>query len=511
MNLGYFMGYQDSNGFVFQLGSPVDDMIYPVRISQGITDYKPSMPFVPPAGESVIYLDNSSSDFPWTDDNIETARYSGGGIGSFYTFVVSTSTASSDLADTDKIISIFTGRVSELNPIPGLFDERITEMVISDFFYDLAFYPVNGLSAQINQTSSDLLATIYNTMMPYQPAATSINANANVFPVAWFDVRNGQTRGITAISKAVMSDFGHLYMHPGNLTLQPLEYVTRDGWIDQGKDLATFNNQWLDLEIGKSRDLEFAPIYVTYHPTSIADTDVVLFEFTNFPILKPGGTWTRICNYRDPNSKASFVTLADTDLTAPVSGTDYVPTGVPSSDLSVSLTNLGSAGKYSITNNGTANASFTTLQIRGKPVYSYDAVTVASTDGTPAASVLNVNLPYVSDGDDAEAVLNFLSIAYGHYPTASVVKSITWKATADSDAFEIARTARFGDIVHIIEDVNFIDHDYRITGWEWNLHGCNDIDVTFFVHPNDYMVLHMTDSDASIMTDSNGARFAFWR
>lgn len=515
MDISFQLRYQyDTVTFFSSVATFTTDMIYPISITKGLKDYKPYAPFVANTGEMTFYIDNTSSDFRWSDASTN-GLYSETGIGAYYMLTVHTAAVgSSDYLSSDYMQTLFQGRVAEWNAEPGLFEGRYVEVVTKDYIQDLAQFPADGLSVRFDLTPPELLALIDATIPYNTDLLPEYSTNDAAYPVAWFDIQNGITRTLTAVSKTVGSAFGHYYIEPEeNNGFEQIRYISRDNWIDNGVDLATFDNQWLAIDISKGREYQFSPINVTYHPTSMADTDIVLFEFLELPTIRPGKTWRRFGNYRDPANKAKFVTLADTDLTTPVSGTDYVVTGVASSDLSVSLTNFGSAGKYIITNNGTENAVFTTLQIRGKPIYSYDAATItsASSDGNPATNVLNLDLPYISDGDFAESVFNFLDISYNRYPEKSIIKSITFQASADSDAFEIARTAKISDIVHIIEDVNGIDDDYRIIGWDWDIYGCNDIQVTFYVHPNEYMTLHMVDSDGDHMVDSDGDRFAFWR
>lgn len=487
------------------------DLLFPLSWRMGMTQYDPQSPFVASAGEMTMFIDNSSSDFTWSPNG---GLFTDHGFNANLVVLMSIDT---DFTDSDTTTAIFQGKVVEWYPEPGLFESRVTRAVLRDGMYTLSSLTASGLGVEVNQNAGDAMSQVINNRIGVDfYSSTDISINTTSFPVSFYDVANNQTRLLTAAGKVAKSDFGHLYFERiGPVTTRGLfqfTYCTRDEWIDKGTDLVTFSNQWLALDFaGQTDRLTYFPTNVTYNPTTYADTNVVIFEYNTFPTIKPGETWESIANYRDPDNKSSFVGVIDSDIVTPVSGTDYVVTGVASSDLSVTLTNLGSAGKYTIINNGGANATFTTLQIRGKPVLQYDNVTLtnASTDAATYEHTFNYDMPYCQDDAYAQSVLDFNATA--NLQNLDLIRSITFQAGVDSDTFEIARTARIGDFVHIIEDVNSIDEDYRIIGWDWLINSCEDIEVTFYVHPDRYFANRFYDSDGAFFTDSNGDYFAAWR
>jgi large exoprotein involved in heme utilization and adhesion len=199
----------------------------------------------------------------------------------------------------------------------------------------------------------------------------------------------------------------------------------------------------------------------------------------------------------------------------PVDATDYIYSGVPSTDLSLTFTNYNSAGEYDITNNGSTDVTFTTLQVRGKPVYLYDKVTLVSTDaGMTWAVPLDIRMKYQDDVDFANDVKNYLAGKYSTYPTNNVSRSISFIATADSDTMSLAMNGKLGKSVNIIEDVNVISDPYIITQVGWDIYAPELIQVTWDLWPADRWAnyfLHDSDDTASYMTDSDSNRFAFWR
>jgi len=520
VDFGVAVYYYISSDGAYTLSSMSDRLLFPLSFRQGLTHYDLRYPFIANVGEAELLIDNSDSDFTWS---AMTGENTDKGVGANLAVLLSTNV---DIGDTDSFSSdgattvVFQGKVSEWEPAPGYVDDRVTRALIKDGMHRYTTFSVDGLAVQTNKNAQDLFGELYTQ---FKISLTSLwtatsSTNGEVFPLSFFDVYNGQTKLYTAAGKIARSELGHFYVENAdvyaaltNIGTYFYLYKPHDDWIDQGSDILTLNNQWLDIDFtGQDEDDFYYPTNVTYNPTTFADTDVVLFQYYAFPTIKPGKTWKSIANYVDPDNKALFVTVIDSDLLTPVSGTDYVVTGVASSDLTVSLTNLGSAGKYVITNNGTATATFTTLQIRGKPIFQYNNVTLtnATTDAYPYENTFNYDLPYIADDAVAQSVLDYLGIVNQEH---NLVRSVTFQAGADSDTFDIARNARMGDFVHITEDVNSIDEDFRIIGWEWDINSCEDILVTWFVFPDNLMALYMTDSDGAIMTDSDGNRFAFWR
>lgn len=487
------------------------DLVYPIFFSYGITNNAPGGAHIASAGTMQIFWDNLGSTLPYTDTN---SVYAGGkptGIGARYALRITN--------DTDTTY-LFTGVVTEWNAVPGLFDERVTEVIVQDYMWELGRYPVNMLEVHKSSTAETLMSRIVNStplsttdMMPYPMSAVDYSTDGEAFTLAFHDLVDGSTKAISAMAKIAASEMGHIWTEGEDAGQRAMYYLTHTDWINRGRgSIGTLDNRYLDLDIGKSHRLEYAPIFLNYTPAETAASAVVMAERQNDLTVKQGESDTLRLNYRDPNNKDVRVTALDTDVTAPASGTDYIFTGPTSSDVSVTFSNYGSAGEYTLDNTaGTADAVFTTLQVRGKPIYIYDDVVLTSSDGSPSAETLRVNMPYLDNNDFAHDVMTFYKRLYSRYPDESVATSVSFEATADSDILSMAMQGKVGKSFRLIEDVTRTDNYYRITSVTWDIYAPEHIVVTWGILSSEYTALHMVDSDGDHMVDSDGNRFAFWR
>lgn len=512
----------DTNSFSYNPSGLDTDMVYPFYATYGIHP-SPGRPNVAAPGEVVFYLDNTDSDFSRTDTRTTQVEFATDGIGATFGIEALFST---DVLDS---LTFCIGRVTEWNAVPGLADERTVEVVCKDYMYELQEHISANLTPQTNAPVGDMLQSITFTgadteAMPFRPpfGISEYSTNGESLSYAYSDVRAGSNRVITPLSKVVRSGLGYYYLQPINFVTAQFWYRTLDEWIDGARtDHHTFDNQYLDIDIGKGRDYQYTNTEVTYYPVDVSDSNEILFTLNRIGHVKPGETTYFTANYTDPESKGQSITCIDTDVITPVSGTDYLVSytsgdtdNAASSDLTINLTNKGSAAELEFINSNTSQDLYLSLlQVRGKPIRLYDNVTISKGDGLTSARSLKVDMKYQDDPDFAESALNYFDRIYNRYPSDPIVKSITFQAGADSDIFQKAVDARIGNSIRIIEDVNKLDAYYRIMNVTWEFNSFQDIVVTWGLWPTEYTSLHMVDEAATPqhMTDSNGARFAFWR
>lgn len=517
----------DTDAFARVEGGGADtDLTYPLYFKYGI-EPSPGMPNIASPGTLVMYLDNYElTTYPWHDTNTGSVEFASDGIGA--TWGVGMEFTTDIASSSDQTFMI--GRITEWNEVPGVVEDRVVEVVLMDYMYELQEHLVDRLSPLSGYTLQNLLKAITYTgadteAMPFKPPFGTLRWMNPIeyeftLDLAYSDVVSGSNRVIQPLAKLVGSTLGYFYVQPGNsVPAGVFYYQTLDEWIDFARtDHHTFDNQWLDIQMSKTRDHQFTRVDVTYYPADVSTSNEVLFSHNSVYRVKPSATQYLRVNYRDPDSKDVSITVLDTDIVTPVSGTDYLVSytsgstdNAASSDLTVNLTNYGSAAQLEFVNGGTSNLYLSLLQVRGKPIRLYDKVTITKGDGQTSANTLKVDLKYMDDADFAENALNYYDRIYNRYPDEPFVSSITFQAGQDSDTFEMAHSARIGDSIRIKEDVNSLDSYYRIMNVEWLFNACYDIQVTFGLWPTEYTSLHMVSDSDEHYTDSNGARFAFWR
>lgn len=497
------------------------DVLYPLSFSYGFTTYDPAVPHVALPGSGNFFFDNTSSDLPYTihDSDLTdvSSDFTGKRIGTNYR-----------ISSTDGATSFnFYGIVDYWIPDPGMFDERVTEVSLRDYIGSLSDYAAKGVTVKSSVNAEDALTPIYQTpdfitvttddfIMPqYIPGLQVYSTNGETFTRVFHDIIDNQTKIIKCYTGFAQSEIGHVYAEDDDLF-----YKSHDDWINLGRgSIGTLDNRFIAFETVADKDLEYAPIYVSYNPSVVSDSNEILFTLNRSEAVAAGKTSYLIANYRDENNKDALVTCIDTDVVSPVSGTDYLVSYTEgstdngaSSDLTINLTNRGSGAEMELVNgNSSDDIYINTLQVRGKPIYTYDRETVFTTDETDAPNSLSIHLPYCDTRELAEQVMNFYKRVYSDPFTKNYARSITFIGTADSDTEALMLAGKLGKCVTIKEGVNLIDEDYRIINVTWDILDFGRTAVTWGLYPEEYTALVLADSNGDVFVDSDGNELAFWR
>lgn len=200
------------------------------------------------------------------------------------------------------------------------------------------------------------------------------------FGKRWFDIdRHSVYDGLKAICQ---SFFGYFYVGRNGYLTYRSRYIAYTAPFDPGSFLINDN----DIKPGgafvdsKSYDMFVNHARVTCYPPEQAGALAVLWTKASIPSIKPGVTRVLSLPFRDNNTKEK---IAATGVIAPVASTDYVVNTVvdgSGSDITAMMTVSASIEArrvvLTVTNNTAYTAYFTTLQVRGYPLLTYDPVTV---------------------------------------------------------------------------------------------------------------------------------------
>ena len=467
-----------------------------ISFKYGFFNNKPTSPHVAGTGTMHFFFDNLSSDLPYTEPSSD-GSVRGKGIGTRYRIAID---YDSDNLDT----FYFSGRAVEWNVEPGLFGERVTEVVCEDYMGELARYTLNGLQVAQSALASTALATLTSDAVPYAPPAMSYSTNGETFTLVFHDIVDGVTKAIQAFSKIAESELGHVFCEGGTLY-----YMTNQDWLALGTSIGTLDNRFSAMEVSKNHELEYAPVFVNYYPATLGSTDIELVNYSPSYILLPSTSKTFRFNYRDPDNDSVTVTAIDVSPQYQTSASS----DMPSSDFSTSFLNKGSSIEVVFNNTSEVySVTITNITVTGQPVLSYDRTTVVSSDGNPFSTPLEVVMKYQDDIDFVVDAKDYLVEKYSLYPSNNTVQSVSFIATADSDMMTLAMKGKVGKSVTIVEDVNVINEPYIITSVAWDVYAPELIQVTWGLWPEERWARYFAaDTDDTYMVDSDGNRFAYWR
>lgn len=173
----------------------------------------------------------------------------------------------------------------------------------------------------------------------------------------------------------------------------------------------------------------------------VAKADDTVWDYGQPPLMVPANSsLTVFANY----TYNSTETLMMVDANDPVSTTDYVANDASdgsgadlTSSVSISLTNLGTAGRLVVTNNSGSDAYFTTLKLSGTP---YVITESYNTTPTEKNGIYNYGNKTMVAGSKWFQIENndpflFASFAFSYTGYADFTKTVTVKLRARSQQF----------------------------------------------------------------------------
>tara|TARA_Y100000310_G_C20441752_1_gene696462 strand:- start:17 stop:814 length:798 start_codon:yes stop_codon:yes gene_type:complete len=240
----------------------------------------------------------------------------------------------------------------------------------------------------------------------------------------------------------------------------------------------------------------------------------VLWELTStevVPSVEAGVTTSIIAGFTENivtgvNFGASTLTaargsqIATTNLTTPVSGTDWIANtasdgsgSVITSDVAVTIaTTAANTATLQIVNNGTVTAYLTTLQVRGIAIKDD---TVTTVDDSSASSIttygeqdVRIDMPYESDPVLALEIAKWQNAATDS--ARYVVRSVEFLANSSTTLMEQSLLREPGDKIGIDETMTGLDDDlaageFFIQGVSFTLSSGSVLKVKWNLKPAD--------------------------
>ncbi len=396
------------------------------------------------------------------------------------------------------------GRLTDIKPAPGE-DDYGVRVIAADYIDELARTKIPRLAVQTNASADDILKLIL-AAMPRQPQAQDIGECSDVYPFSLDDVQEEGSLALTSVKDLVLSELGYLYprgneIDGGELVLEPRGQRNIYPVVHWAID-----SQLRDLDPVHTADDVLNRAVVTVHPRRIdSAATAILFSLGASLEIPRNTTQTFDCPYRDP-ANGRYVRVGGTSMVTPVATTDYLfnaladGTGtVLTTQLSVSVSFGGNSATATVTNNGPYDGFLTLFHLRGKGVYSYEAVVASVRDTTSVGmygeNAETVDMPYQSDANLALDAASFI-VAKGKDPRTRI-SNVTFLVAGSSIKAMNALAREIGDRISVTEDTSgLVADEYFIQQIAMRMDSEHKIWVRWLLAPadgTDYWLLGITN------------------
>jgi hypothetical protein len=391
----------------------------------------------------------------------------------------------------------FLGKIRSLAPVAGVYRERVTAIVATDWLEEAARAPLKGLATQEDVRADELLRVLLDGMRN-RPHEIRFQAGSDTYPFALDNSQDEKSKVQQELLRVAMSELGLVYMQ-GDGTLRFEARATRAG----DADVAHVLDELLEARPQRSTDQVVNRVKVTVHPRRVdPDTSTILYSADGPVRIDNGADVEIFLAFRDPDQEAARIgAVAIEDLTPT---TDYLinteegsPAGTDVTahpDIEVTYT-LGGNGVYLRVNNGFGQpVYFTFLQVRGQGVYDYAPVTLIAEDLDSIAedgiNEVAIDMPYQARASVGQSAAELILNTFSATPTR--IESVDLKLFGSADNEAAGVEGEISTRVQVVEDVAGIADEYFVNAKRITWRAADDIDVTFWLAPadtNSYWVL----------------------
>lgn len=384
-------------------------------------------------------------------------------------------------------------KIVHIGPSFGIYRDRAVDVQAVDYMEYLAQTKLSLIPVQLGKRVDELIATVI-AILAVAPQATSYAISPTTLAFAMHNDQDEKTTAMAAIQKLLQSDLGYLFVAGDNTIGETLTYQSRYSRHLSSTVLATLNDSMDDFALERNVDNIFNDVRVTTYPLRVdtSGTTVMATAQSEFSIPQ-GGSLSATMRYRDP--LGGFQRISGYDMVAPVAGTDYRFTAIPSSggsELNPQITITPTFGANSallqISNGGSVNAysgGSELFQIRGRGVYLYDpfeAIHVDESSGTTYGKrTLTFDMPYQNDINVGDAFSVELLSRY-KLPT-SMINGVRFAANRSTTFQDYGAQREIGDRVAIAETVTGINAQFFIQGIEYQIPAPNLLFVRWLLEP----------------------------
>jgi hypothetical protein len=280
---------------------------------------------------------------------------------------------------------LFTGYIAEIKHTPGR--PGYTRIDLVDSLKNLADAAVD-IALQTNQTASDAIGLLLDDL-DWPEDERNIETSTDAIPYWWTQGR----RALTEMRDLADAELGKIFTD----ALGRVCFYTRNHAISSKLSL-TESLLAKDMRLEQPEDTRRNYFEVRIKPRKL-QSSAVLFEMTDKPMVRAGATeeYFGQLTYNGTECPAD-------NLLNPTPTTDYtmntLDTGAGTdltSSFSVTVQNLGSRVKVTVTNNSASDGYITLLKVWGEAITTQGTVTRTSTDQASIAELGRLMFVYQTD------------------------------------------------------------------------------------------------------------------
>jgi hypothetical protein len=366
------------------------------------------------------------------------------------------------------------GRIISIEPTAGLLSNKVVDVVAADWIEIASRMPMPRIPVQEGVTDDQVIATIV-AAIDDPPAETDLGTGAYTYTYALTDVEDGETKVLAVLQRLAQSGLARIFVVGGPTSGEILTYVDLFGLLSTGTPVATFNNDFTDMQAKSEAYKRVKRVQATGYPMQETSA-VVLYNLTSEIQIAAGEEVEFIGFYRDPNASSSR-SIAAVDVITPLVNTDFKLSSVSGSgtDLNANLQILdfqrGAKSFFiKVRNNAAVAGYFWFYQVRGNALYPYDSISFTINDPSIREGegiTLNYDLPYHSDYYTIKDIATALHRWYN--PEVTDVPSVEFVPTASDADFEKFLACKPGTIISVTDDVTAVSYIMVVLGREINI------------------------------------------
>jgi hypothetical protein len=416
----------------------------------------------------------------------------------------------------------FYGSVNSIRPDAGEFRRQTVTVTCTDWMDEAAVSKLKEIAVQSDERSSALVNTIVINSVGRQPLNKSLATGISTFAYALDNFNDTKTTVMRALADATMSEMGFLYIKGAAVTTGTvansggiLTFESRHTRPLSGDPVYTFDETMVAMNMRRSRQDVFNQTFVTVHPRTLDTAATVLWELTTtevVPSIPHSSTITMIAEFTekivtDVNFGASTSThargsqIASTNLTTPVSGTDWIANAAAdgsgasmTSDIAMTISITGAnTALLQFVNSGSNTAYLTTVQLRGIALRDDSATTLSQKDATSITAYgeqdVRIDMPYESDVNVGLGIAQWQNAI--NADARNTVPSITILGNKTSALLTQTLAREPGDKIGLVESMTGIlgsGNGFFINGVDWSLGPGSIFTVRWSLVPADWAI-----------------------
>jgi hypothetical protein len=384
----------------------------------------------------------------------------------------------------------FRGRITEIDPEPGLLSRKVTYVTISDWMDIAARTPLPRLAVQAGVRDDQVIETIL-AALDTPPAATNLDIGTETYPYALTDGRDEDDKVAYPLQSLMLSSLGRLFLTGGPSGGEVLTYQTLSTQSEGETPEATLDNSFLDMDPRRQTAKRVKRVLATVYPMEQDSAYVALASLAGSIPLDAGDSAEFTLYFRD-TSGGGKNRVAALDVQTSVIDTDYKFSSVDGAGtdlnayLSVEIFSpSGNSVKVRARNtHASATGYLWFFQARGKGMYRNDPLTYEAVDETISeaeGSTLDYRMPYQAAYATARDRANFLLEAYREDVTD--LPSVDFNGGLSDTHMDYAVEIEPGHRVEILDSVTGIVAAYYIIGYKLTIRALNDVAVSWSVVP----------------------------